>query len=27
MLLSTADFDPAAYKPSKTTAPTVESII
>jgi hypothetical protein len=27
MLLSTADFDPAAYKPSKTTATTVESII
>src|SRR5580698_356896 len=26
-LLSTADFDPAAYKPSKTTAPAVESII
>jgi len=26
-LLSTADFDHAAYKPSKTTAPAMESII
>jgi len=27
MLQSTADFDPAAQKPSKTTALAVESII
>jgi hypothetical protein len=27
MRLSTADFDPAAYKPSKITAVAVESII
>jgi hypothetical protein len=25
--LTTADFDPAAYKPTRTTAPAMESII